>query len=168
MLLRSAAPDDALAVARVHVRAWQVAYRSLLPQDYLNQLRPEDRAKRYDFGSADLTKPATIVAICDESIVGFATVGSAQDSNCRGTGELCALYVDPDWWGRGVGRALIEQARYRLRECGFRSAVLWVMAGNSSAEQFYVCDGWTLDGMQRPASVWGITVEEIRYGRALD
>jgi hypothetical protein len=62
MLLRPAAPDDAIAVARVHVQSWQAAYRTLLPDDYLDQLPPEDRAAKYDFASRDPLKPRTIVA----------------------------------------------------------------------------------------------------------
>ena len=45
MLLRPAEPVDAIAVAHVHVRSWQVAYRTLMPDDYLDQLRPEDRCR---------------------------------------------------------------------------------------------------------------------------
>ena len=37
MLLRPAEPADAMDVARVHVRAWQVAYRNLLPDEYLDE-----------------------------------------------------------------------------------------------------------------------------------
>jgi GNAT superfamily N-acetyltransferase len=61
--LRPAEPEDAMAVARVHVRSWQAAYRALLPDDYLDQLRPEDRAQSYDFASLDPLKPRTIVAV---------------------------------------------------------------------------------------------------------
>lgn len=168
MVLRSATPEDALPVARVHVRSWQAAYRNLLPTDYLDRLRPEDRAKRYDFGSTDPSKPATIVAVEGDAIVGFATVAPARDADARGSGELCALYVDPEWWGRHVGRALVEQARWHLRELGFNDAILWVLVGNTRAERFYGLDGWNHDGMRRKASVWNITVDEARYTRRLD
>lgn len=167
MLLRSATPEDALPVARVHVRSWQVAYRNLLPTDYLERLRPEDRAKRYDFGATDPCKPATIVAVEGDAILGFATVAPARDADARGSGELCALYVDPESWGRHVGRALVEQSRCRLLELGFDDAILWVLVGNSRAERFYSLDGWIHDGMRRAASVWGTNVDEIRYKRRL-
>jgi hypothetical protein len=62
-----------MAVARVHVHSWQVAYRNLLPNDYLDQLRPEDRAARYDFAGVDPQKPHTIVAVEAGLIQGFAT-----------------------------------------------------------------------------------------------
>ena len=38
MNLRPAVPDDAMAVARVHVRAWQVAYRGSMPAQYLAEI----------------------------------------------------------------------------------------------------------------------------------
>ena len=37
MLLLPAEPDDAIAVARVHVGSWQAAYRTLLLGDYFDQ-----------------------------------------------------------------------------------------------------------------------------------
>jgi hypothetical protein len=52
MLLRPAEPADAMAVARVHVRSWQAAYSTLLPAEYLDQLRPEDRAQRSNADSS--------------------------------------------------------------------------------------------------------------------
>jgi GNAT superfamily N-acetyltransferase len=167
MLLRPAEPADAIAVARVHVRSWQTAYRTLLPDDYLDQLRPEDRAQRYDFASSDPRKPQTIVAIEDGSIHGFVTTAAAHEPDLPEHGELCALHVVPEQWGRGMGLALMLAARVRLLELGFRKAVLWVLEGNVRADRFYRIDGWEPDGRQRTDSVWGVTVNEIRYRRGL-
>jgi GNAT superfamily N-acetyltransferase len=167
MLLRPAQPDDALAVARVHVRSWQAAYRTLLPDDYLDRLRPEDRAQHYDFATRDPQKPRTIVAEDNGCIYGFATTAPSRDSDLPTHGELCALYLDPDQWGRGIGAALVTAARGHLAEAGFQYALLWVLAGNLRAERFYRCDGWTTDNHHRTDTLWGITVEEVRYLRSL-
>jgi GNAT superfamily N-acetyltransferase len=167
MLLRPAEAADALAVARVHVRSWQTAYRNLLPNDYLDKLRPEDRAERYTLGSPDPLHPYTIVATEAGVIRGFATSAPARDLDVPGFGELYALYVEPDHWGRGIGVALISAARTRLVDLGFKSAVLWVLAGNVRAERFYRLDQWTADGHRRTDEVWGITVNELRYQRTL-
>src|ERR1700680_2792751 len=107
MLLRRAELDDAMAVACVHVRSWQAAYRTLLPDDYLDQLRPEDRAEKYDFASLDPLKPQTVVAVEGGLIRGFATTAPSRDRDLPDHGELCALYVDPEQWGRGIGVALV-------------------------------------------------------------
>ena len=168
MLLRLAEPEDAIAVARVHVRSWQVAYRTLLPADYLDQLRPEDRAQKYDFASLDPRKPQTIVAVEEGLVHGFVTTAPSRDPDLTGYGELYALYVDPEQWGRGIGVALISAARTRLFRLGFRNAVLWVLAGNTRAERFYQIDRWAPDGLRRTDSVWGVTVDEIRYQRELE
>jgi GNAT superfamily N-acetyltransferase len=167
MNLRPAVPDDAMAVARVHVRAWQVAYRGLMPADYLEGLRPQDRAQHYDFASLDPARPRTLVAIEADTILGFATISPARDEDVAGQGELCALYVEPDCWGRGIGRALASAACSELHRLGFAKAILWVVAGNARAEQFYRSDGWTADGLHRARQVWNVTVDTVRYSRAL-
>lgn len=168
MLLRPAEPADAMSVAQVHVRSWQTGYRGLLPDAYLDGLRPEERAQRYDFATEDVRAPATMVAIDDGRICGFATTSPARDSDVRACGELCALYVDPEWWGHGVGAALICAARARLAEQGFRSAVLWLLAGNARAERFYRMDKWAPDGLRRTDTMWGVTVDEGRWRWDLD
>jgi GNAT superfamily N-acetyltransferase len=171
MKLRPAVREDAMAVAHVHVRAWQVAYRGLMPADYLAGLRPEERAQRYDFATLapalDATRPRTLVAIEADTILGFATVSAARDEDVTGRGELCALYVEPDCWGRGIGMALAAAARGDLQHLGFDGALLWVVAGNSRAEQFYRADGWTCDGTRRARQIRNFTVETVRYVREL-
>jgi GNAT superfamily N-acetyltransferase len=178
MLLRSAGPADAAEVAGVHVRSWQSAYRGLLPDEFLDGLRPEDRAARYTFGGPDAGAPATIVAVDSGDIRGFATAGPCREADARGTGELYAVYVDPCAWGRGVGRQLMAGARDYLARLGFGQAVLWVLAGNQRAERFYRLDGWAPDGCSRIEEIgpgwqsdgmpkWDRKVSEIRYHRAL-
>ena len=167
MLLRPAEPADAMAVARVHVRSWQAAYKTLLPAAYLDQLRPEDRAQAYDFATADPRKPQTVVAVDEGIICGFATTAPSRDPDLPDDGELWALYVDPEQWGKRIGMALVAAARDRLSQFGFRSALLWVLEGNVRADRFYRIDGWAPDGQQRTDSVWGVTVNEVRYRRGL-
>jgi GNAT superfamily N-acetyltransferase len=156
-----------MEVAHVHVRSWQAAYRGLLPDHVLDGLRPEDRAARYTFGSADPAQPATLVAVVGGAIGGFATTVPAGDEEAPGTGQVGALYVDPVFWGDGVGRALIEAARGELVAAGFAQAVLWVLFGNERAIRFYERDGWRADGAVRREVVWGVPVDEVRYRRRL-
>ncbi len=167
MFLRAAQPADAIAVAKVHVRSWQIAYRGLLPDEYLDGLRPEDRAQSYTFGDPDPLLPASLVAVEGRAICGFATTGPSRDEDRLGTGELLALYVDPDRWGVGIGRALIREARARLAQQGFDKASLWVLVGNERADRFYRLDGWLPDGSRREDAMWGVSVEDTRFCRSL-
>lgn len=168
LLLRPAEPADAMAVAIVHVRAWQVAYRDLLPADYLASLKPADRAARYTFGETDPHKPMTTVAVDEAGTVrGFVTTCAARDQDLPGYGEVAAIHVDPNWWGRGAGQALLASARAFLLDSGFRRALLWVLVGNLRADRFYEQDGWSLDGTRRTDTVWGVQVNDQRYRRVL-
>ncbi len=155
MQVRTARVGDEMAVAAVHVRSWQVGYRGLLADDHLATLRPEDRAARYTF---DVDDPVTVVAV-EDRIRGFATISPAA-------GVLMALYVDPDAWGGGVGRALLEEAQRRLAErCA--EATLFVLKGNTRACRFYEANGWRADGFERHEWVWGAPADEVRYRRSL-
>ena len=165
--IRSAIPEDALAIARVHVRSWQAAYRGLLPDDYLDGLRAEDRAERYDFANPDKFAPQTIVAEVDGMITGFATTSRSHDASMPGFGELCALYVDPQHWCKNHGVALVVEARSRLVSLGFSDALLWVLKGNLRADRFYRNDGWVADGTEKRETMWGAEVVDLRYVRHL-
>jgi len=165
LVLRDAQPPDADAVARVHVRTWQTAYRGLLPDAYLDSLRADERARRYTFGLSDPAAPQTLVALDSNELVGFATIRTLPEEN--GLGELCALHVDPKHWNRRIGLALIEAARARLHEIGARRARLWLLEGNLRAERFYRIDRWQPDGTRRSEVVWGVSVDELGFTRAL-
>lgn len=167
LLIRPAGPADALAVAQVHVRSWRVGYRGLLPDTYLDALKPEDRARRYTFGDTDPLKPATLVALADGVIRGFATTMPSQDRGGAAKGELAGLYVDPEQWGRGIGTLLLTEVLAHLAAQGCSSAELWVLAGNTRAQHFYERHGWQVDGVTRNQEIWGIAVQESRYTRRL-
>jgi hypothetical protein len=46
--VRAATAADAPAMGQLVVRAWQAAYRGQMPDDYLNDLRAEERAAYWD------------------------------------------------------------------------------------------------------------------------
>lgn len=167
--VRDARPEDAAVLGRVHVRAWQRAYRGLMPDAYLDGLSADERAATWVQGLARAPRPRTarLVAEVDGRVAGFAVVGPADGEADAAKGELYAINVDPDVWGRGAGRALLAAATDRLRTAGFAEAVLWVVPGNARACAFYEAAGWSADGAERDEEVLGVTTPEVRYGRAL-
>lgn len=165
--IRVAVANDKTAVAGVHVRSWQVGYRGLIPENLLGQMRAEDRAAHYKFGAGDTEAPLAIVATEGEDVLGFATLGRSSDVASFNEGEIFALYVDPESWGKGVGRALLLSAHTRLQEMAFTTANLWVLEGNQRAVRFYENNGWSTDGSSREEAVWGVMVKEVRYTRSM-
>jgi ribosomal protein S18 acetylase RimI-like enzyme len=160
-VIRPGTPEDAEAVARVHVETWQAAYAHVFPREKLESLSGERAERR-----AELHRRAPpIVAEENGEIVGFVSVGPGTDPGTDG--ELYAIYVHPDHWDAGFGRQLIEAGEDRLRELGHSHAILWVLEDNPRARRFYELAGWTADGTVRPIEVFGMSVPEVRYGKRL-
>ena len=150
--------EDADALGRVHVRAWQTAYAGgLLPDEYLGSLSETDRASMWRSSLEDppQARRTRLVATVDDEVVGFALVGPAGESQNDGVGELYAINVDPDHWGTGAGVALIDAAVDALQASGFTSAVLWVHPDNRRACAFDARRGWIDDGVDRQQEVLG-------------
>jgi ribosomal protein S18 acetylase RimI-like enzyme len=166
MLLRDARPEDAPAIALVHVRAWQAGYRGLVPAESLDRMKAEDRAPHYTLGSVDPDQPATLVAET-AGIVGFVTTVPARGEADAGSGEVAALHVDPTCWRHGIGAALLEAAHHRLAERGFIRAVLWLVVGNDRALRFYRRFGWVPNGRTQTQEVWGVVLQEMQLERQL-
>lgn len=164
--IRQATVEDAAAIGRVAVRAWQAAYRGQMPDGYLDGLRAEDRAEGWARGLArDRSGDPVLVAEDDGAVVGFAAVGPAEEP--AGFGQLYAINVDPDHWGSGVGWALLAAAQAALARLGYTEVVLWVLPGNDRARRFYERAGWTADGAKRTEEVLGVVVDVMRYQRRL-
>ncbi|WP_319014680.1 GNAT family N-acetyltransferase [Microcella sp.] len=165
-----------MAVSTIHVEAWQVAYRNLLPASLLDGLNVEERTqswtewiKRSLSGSptdGDAPLQRLIVAECAGDIVGWATFGGGRDVGTEQQGELAGLYVHPQHWGGGFGFELLQRAEQELTIAGFVDQFLWVMAGNARAMSFYERHGWRADGQQK-LFVLGrdAEVEGLRYVR---
>lgn len=83
------------------------------------------------------------------------------------SGELWAINVRPDAWGRGLARPLLRAGESSLVQLGYRHAVLWVVTDNIRARRFYERAGWQADGGERTDTRFGPALAELRYQRRL-
>lgn len=168
MKIRSAQLQDVQQLAQVHVRSWQSAYKGLLPDEYLANLSVESREEQW---SNAITNSPTQLDLCEdnEGIVGFVAYGRGRDNDAktRQVGEIYAIYLDADVWGKGYGKALLDKALRILQNQGYSRVVLWVLDTNERAIKFYERNGFTLDGetKREPLSA-NIMVQEVRYTRS--
>ena len=84
------------------------------------------------------------------------------DRTGPGQGEVYAIYVLPEWWGRGAGRLLMAHVVRALAEAGQDDITLWVLEGNQRARRFYEAAGFRLDGARQELDLGG-PVTELRY-----
>ncbi|WP_369904258.1 GNAT family N-acetyltransferase [Amycolatopsis sp. CA-126428] len=146
---------DAPAIGEIHVRSWQAAYAGLIPAEFLARLSASSRAAAWARRIGD--GGGVLVAEEDGVIAGFAAFGPSQ---------LYALYLLPEFWGRGLGRTLHDRV---VEELSGDSAVLWVLATNERAKAFYVRQGWVDDGARQTETIddGRVTLEEMRFRRPL-
>jgi GNAT superfamily N-acetyltransferase len=157
-VIRRATPEDAEAVARVQIAAWQAAYTHLFSDEQLAGMQVAERAENW-------RRWLPLVAEVDGEVIGFVAVGAAHDADADG--ELWAIYVRPDRWGTGAGRALMEAGEAELRELRHTNAVLWVFEDNPRARRFYEAAGWLTDGARRQAELFGMSAPAVRYAKQL-
>ncbi len=170
LLVRRAGPQDAPAVARVHVASWKQAYQGLLPQEYLDSLSIETRTTTWAERFSQSTDHAstTLLGELDGQIVGFACVGPSRDADTdTATGELWGLYLDPAHWGAGHGRTLHTAALDVARASGVAVATLWVLTTNQRACRFYERHGWAADGAVKTVWRGDVRLDETRYRHSL-
>jgi GNAT superfamily N-acetyltransferase len=170
MEVRVASVDDAEAVAAVHVRSWQSAYRGLIPDAYLDALSVRRRREIWSRILAEADPPRTGAFVLQEGldVIGFIHVAPTRDDDLPASiGEVTALYVAPSAWGVGGGRQLLDTAKASLKAAGFEAAALWVLETNLAARRFYVRQGWAPDGARKVDDRGDMVLLEARYSTTL-
>lgn len=153
---RWAVPDDADALADVHITAWQQAYEGIFPAEFLSGLNRDARRTWW----RDQLEGGARVPVVGTPAVGFCFVGDADD---EGWGEVYAIYVHPDRWGDGLGHQLLQAGMSQLQDMGHEKALLWVLRDNHSARRFYERQGWSVGKPIRVEEIGGTQVTEVRY-----
>ncbi|HET7419827.1 MAG TPA: GNAT family N-acetyltransferase [Candidatus Dormibacteraeota bacterium] len=166
-VVRRAEPDDATAIARVHVATWRTAYRGLLPDDFLASLDEAGYAERWRRTLADGADRVYVAENADR-VIGFASGGRERAGEGGYSGELYAIYVLQEMQGHGHGRRLVQAVVGGLRELALRDMIVWVLRDNAPARRFYE----SLGGVyvrQQPITIGSAVLQEVSYGwRSLD
>jgi GNAT superfamily N-acetyltransferase len=85
---------------------------------------------------AQIANGQVIVAEIDGKVVAFAAVVG---------GELDGLFVEPDLWGGGIGRVLVDAATHEARKRGLALKVI----ANPRARRFYEICGFSVEGEEQ-------------------
>lgn len=124
LVLRIATPDDAAALTRIQMQAFD---------------RPADIASAHIAAGLTETRRHFVIA----EIAGEA-VGMIRRGKWAGVGDITALGVVPAWRGRGIGRALLLDAVHVLFAAGLARIDLEVETGNATALRLYESTGFRI------------------------
>ena len=105
----------------------------------------------------------------DTECVGFVGFDRSRDPKTPSTtGEIWALHIKPEHWGRGVGVALWDAAREGLEDEGCTTVTLWVPLRNDRAMRFFELAGFKREMKTAKTTALGtVKIEEIRLKRSV-
>jgi ribosomal protein S18 acetylase RimI-like enzyme len=161
--VRVARPADAAEVARIYIESWHDTYPAVLSSALLCAMTPKGQTVRWQSAIRNQRREIVLVAENPEAgLVGMASFGRSRDRALGFDGEIYTLYVDPAHFGRGAGRALLNEAFAMLRQRGFTSCVIWAHSGNNARFFYETMGGRTV--AERKARMMGDLVPETAFG----
>jgi len=146
-------PEEIEGKSLVHWQTWREAYDDLLPADY-QETMTLDRCRFF----SQKYPENTLIAMDGKKVVGFISYGKFRGETIQ-AGEIIALYVLKDYYGKGVSKQLMHAAFVALDQ--FSEIYLWVLKDNKRAIAFYQKMGFTFDGQEQILKL-GKPVKELR------
>jgi ribosomal protein S18 acetylase RimI-like enzyme len=167
MNIRRATPEDAPTLAKIHVDSWQAAYQGIVPASHLEGFTYPRREDAFRQALTANTEETYLVTE-DNQAIAILTIGPSRDDDLdtTTTGELWGIYITPDYWRKGVGSRLVDEAESMLRSRGYTQVVLWVLEDNLNARRFYERVGYRLDGAYKMVEL-GKPLKAVRYQKPL-
>ncbi|MFT5511029.1 MAG: ribosomal protein S18 acetylase RimI-like enzyme [Hyphomicrobiaceae bacterium] len=157
--VRRARIADAPALAEIFGESWRATYRGVIPHNHLeNMIRRRGTARwRSSIRAGELV----LLIEYEGKNVGYATCGTARSRGAH-KGEIYEIYLLPDYQGVGFGEYLFEACRCRLDERRLKGLIVWALAENTGAANFY----WQLGGRPLVSSyerIGGVRLEKIAF-----
>ncbi|HRK71461.1 MAG TPA: GNAT family N-acetyltransferase [Micropepsaceae bacterium] len=122
-IIRDATSDEVDEIARVFLAA-RLAILDIVPMVHPHHTVP-------DFIRRLMREGRVVIAIMDQKIGAMMALAP---------GWIEALYVDPPFWNRGLGTALLAHARHSAEACD--GLTLWTFQANMRARRFYERHGF--------------------------
>lgn len=167
IIIRLATPDDAYEHAACHVSSWRSAYKNIVPDEVLDNLSVEGHAEKFRKNIIEFKNTLYYCAFYDNRIIGHFCMGKSRDEDKPNAGEIYGFYSIEEFWGRGIGKEMMNNAIETLKNMGYNEIILWVLEGNGRARRFYEKRGFVFDGTRKEIII-GKPLIEIRYKKELN
>ena len=135
VIIRKMHVEDIPQVQDVAKKSWNATYEGIIPfeiqEKFLENAYNNDRMKQR------LERSFLFVAEIDSNVVGFANFSPVYD---EGKAELGAIYLYPEYQGKGIGSALLQKGINELE--GVEEIYINVERDNEIGKSFYDAKGF--------------------------
>ncbi|AMO84103.1 putative acetyltransferase [Solibacillus isronensis B3W22] len=135
VIIRTMHVEDIPQVQDVAKKSWNATYEGIIPfeiqEKFLKVAYNNDRMKQR------LERSFLFVAEIDSNVVGFANFSPVYD---EGKAELGAIYLYPEYQGKGIGSALLQKGINELE--GVEEIYINVERDNEIGKSFYDAKGF--------------------------
>ncbi|WP_339229008.1 GNAT family N-acetyltransferase [Oceanobacillus sp. FSL K6-2867] len=161
MIIRKATIADAEDIAKVHVDSWKIAYKGILPDEFLNRLSYEQRTMLWERNTME--QNVYIAENAEGKIVGFSIGDKERTKMYDGyEGELNAIYILKAYQRRGIGKLLIQPVVEELLQKGINTMIVKVIEENPSSVFYEALGAHVVDRLE--IKIAGALMHEIVYG----
>lgn len=95
----------------------------------------------------------TRLAVLDGKVAGFIsgepTIDEKSGEKIEGVEHIKTLVVDPEAWGKGIGKSLVSEAIEVSRKKGRKQVELWTHESNLRAQRLYEGKGFKFTGERK-------------------
>lgn len=169
MTIRVATLHDVRTISDIRIRSWRHIYKDDMGKDDLAALDPRKTDQRWQV-MIDGTTPRSRILVDedDAALTGFIALEPANADHFGYEGYLSAIYLEPEYMARGIGRALFDAGCAWMRSAGYRDVFWWVIEANRRAIAFYEKLGAKrVPGSQRACHAHAPQLLEFGYGMSL-
>ena len=137
IIIRTLTEEDVYGAAEVRINGWKVAYKNIIDDDYLNSLSILNQVKKFNecVGNDNF-----IVAVLNNKVLGFCRFvydNFFSDNLSYVDCELTAIYVHPDYKGKGIGTKMFNYVIDKFKSNNKSTMILWCLADNNNSINFY-------------------------------
>ncbi|KGR77359.1 GNAT family N-acetyltransferase [Ureibacillus manganicus] len=137
IIIRKMDYEDTSQVQNIAKTTWNATYEGIIPLEVQNKFLKS--AYNDEMMKRRLERSIVYVAEVENKVVGFANYSTVREG---GIVELAAIYLYPEFQGKGIGTALLQQAIEELD--GIKEIYINVEKKNMIGLTFYKAKGFEI------------------------
>lgn len=153
--------DNKNEISRIYENSWRVAYRGIIPKEYLDSIPKGHWVKHLNNKNM-----YHLIAIQDGKFIGTSSYCSSRSDEFKDFGEIVSIYLLPEYMGKGYGKKLFEATVKELILLGHKNIFLWVLEENTRARSFYEKQGFKLSNNFINLNMGGKNLKELAYTKS--